>query len=124
MEVNKVVVRFKKGTLMKGKITNFFPDKPKFHLELLSGELAEIDVEQLKAIFFVKDFEGDKARKDTYKDAIPGGGRKVQVKFLDQRCYSRWRQKGPGKVSRWRSTDRFFPGLLAKTQRFLLGTCR
>jgi hypothetical protein len=104
MEVNKVVVRFKKGTLMKGKITNFFPDKPKFHLELLSGELAEIDVEQLKAIFFVKDFEGDKARKDTYKDAIPGGGR--------------------GKVSRWRSTDRFFPGLLAKTQRFLLGACR
>ncbi len=83
MEVNKAVIRFKDGTLMKGKINDFFPNKAQFHLELQTGELVEIDIEQLKSIFFVKDYEGDKARKDIYNDAIHGGGRKIQVKFLD-----------------------------------------
>ncbi len=83
MEPNKVVVRFKDGTLKKGKTNDFFPTKSSFHLELLSGEIININIEDLKAIFFVKDFSGDKDRLDIYDDPVPGGGRKIRVAFLD-----------------------------------------
>ena len=83
MAMNKVVARFKDGTVMKGHTGDFFPNKKDFHLELLSGERVNIDTEQLKAIFFVKDFTGDKNRKDVYNGVVPGGGRKIQVKFKD-----------------------------------------
>ena len=83
MEKNKVVARFKNGTLIKGHTEDFFPNKKTFHLKLLNGETITIETEQLKALFFVKDFEGDKNRKDSYNDAVPGGGRKVQIKFKD-----------------------------------------
>ena len=81
MVKNKVIARFKNGTLMKGQTTDFFPNKT--NLELPSGKVVDIETEQLKALFFVKDFEGDKNRKDSYNDAVPGGGRKVQIKFKD-----------------------------------------
>ena len=42
---------------MKGQTTDFFPNKNDFHLELLSGEIVKIETEQLKSLFFVKDFE-------------------------------------------------------------------
>jgi hypothetical protein len=37
----------------------------------------------LKAIFFVKNYDGAKDHKKAYNDKVPGGGRKIQVKFLD-----------------------------------------
>ena len=83
MATNKVVIKFKDNTIQKGKTSDFFPNKSNFHLEEMSGEIVEINVEKLKAVFFVKDFKGDKSRKDTYKDEIAGGGRKIKVKFFD-----------------------------------------
>ena len=77
MAINMVVVSFKDGTVMKGNTSDFSPNKKDFHLVLLSGEGVKIDTEQLKAIFFVKDFSGNKNRKDSYNDVIPGGGRKL-----------------------------------------------
>jgi hypothetical protein len=83
MEQNKVVVRFKDGNIMKGNTSNFFPNKTLFHLTTVSGEMENIYVEQLKAIFFVKESEGDDSRSDKYDDEIAGGGRKIQVEFSD-----------------------------------------
>jgi hypothetical protein len=83
METNKVVVRFKDGSIMKGKTRDFFPNKASFHLETLNGETKTIDVEQLKAFFWVKDFEGNKSYDEDYKDEIAGTGRKIIVKFSD-----------------------------------------
>lgn len=83
METNKVVARFKNNQILKGKTSNFFPNKTNFHLETQSGELVEISLEQLKALFFVKDFEGDKKREDSYTEPVKGGGRKVRVEFFD-----------------------------------------
>ena len=83
MEQNKVVVQFKDGNIMKGNTSNFFPNKTLFHLTAVSGEMENIDVEQLKAIFFVKESEGDESRSDKYDDEIAGGGRKIQVEFSD-----------------------------------------
>ncbi|MDH3879468.1 MAG: hypothetical protein OET18_16630 [Desulfobacterales bacterium] len=83
METNKVVVRFKDGSIMKGKTNDFFPNKTSFHLETLNGETKTIDVEQLKAFFWVKDFEGNKNYDEDYEDEIAGTGRKIIVKFSD-----------------------------------------
>jgi len=94
MILNKVVARFKDGRIVKGRTNNFFPNKPSFHIMPESGgsaedvrmnelKVIEIPVEALKGAFFVKDLKGDKSRKDMYQDEIPGGGRKVRVKFFD-----------------------------------------
>ena len=83
MEKNKVIARFKDGTLLKGYTDDFFPNKKHFHLQPLNGEIVEIETELLKALFIVKDFEGDKNRNESYTDAVPAGGRKVQITFKD-----------------------------------------
>jgi len=83
MATNKVVVRFKNNSVLKGKTNNFFPNKSFFHLEQLNNEVVEIHLEQLKAIFFVKDFEGDKGHVHAYNDSVAGGGRKIKIQFLD-----------------------------------------
>jgi hypothetical protein len=83
MVTNKVVVRFKDNSVLKGKTSNFFPNKTFFHLQQLDNELIEIQIEELKAIFFVKDFDGNKDHADAYEDNIAGGGRKIKVQFQD-----------------------------------------
>jgi hypothetical protein len=81
--INKVVVKFKDGNALKGHTSNFSPNKTSFHMEQPEGGQIEIHMETLKAIFFVKDMAGDKNHKKTYDDQLAGGGRKIQVRFLD-----------------------------------------
>ena len=50
---------------------------------ILDGDVETIEVENLKALFFVKDYEGNKDHKRDYKDIIAGGGKKVEVSFND-----------------------------------------
>jgi hypothetical protein len=83
VEQNRIVVKFKDHTVLKGKTNDFFPNRIKFHLELLDGSIKEIKVEDIKAIFFVKDFEGNKNHKDSYNDAMSSAGIKTKVKFKD-----------------------------------------
>jgi len=83
MQINKVVAKFKNGSIKKGTTSDFFPNKAIFHLKSATGEILDINIEELKAVYFVKTFEGNKGRMDTYTDDVPGGGRKVQVKFSD-----------------------------------------
>ncbi len=85
--VNKVVVRHKDGTIIKGTTMDFVPGKEIFHLEILeTDEIAEIRVEDLKAIFFVKDFAGrpDYFETRTFPPRPPAAkGRKIAVLFKD-----------------------------------------
>lgn len=93
MVLNRVVARFKDGSLIKGRTNDFSPDRKSFHLEVVGGEMVrvdmealktvEIDMEELKAAFFVKDYEGNKYREDIYGDVITGSGKKVKVHFTD-----------------------------------------
>jgi len=80
---NKIVARFKDNTIKKGTTSNFLPNKPNFNLTLENGEIVDIRTEQLKAIYYVKDYLGNKDRPDAYHDNIPGGGRKIQIEFID-----------------------------------------
>jgi hypothetical protein len=83
MEPNRIVVKFKDNTVSKGKTNNFSPNKAQFHLEDMNGNIVEISIEDLKAVFFVKDFEGNKNHNDNYSDEIVAGGRKIKVVFFD-----------------------------------------
>lgn len=83
MALNKVVLKLRDGTIQKGQTNDFFPNKKKFHIEDLEGNIIEVSTDQLKAIFFVKDFLGDKNYEECYDDIIIGGGRKIEVLFPD-----------------------------------------
>jgi len=83
MKTDKIVLRFKDKTLLKGHAKDFSPGKKIFHMRLLNGETVMVDVEKLKAVFFVKRFKGDKDYKYRYKDALPWGGTRMKVKFSD-----------------------------------------
>jgi len=83
MMTNKVVVKFKDNSIAKGQINNFLPNRTSFHLQQLEGGPIEVYIEDLKAIFFVKNYDGAKNHKKTYSDEAAVGGRKIKVKFLD-----------------------------------------
>ncbi len=83
MGKNKVVARFKNGSILKGNTSDFLPNKSQFHLETEDGGILTVNVDQLKAVFFVKDLAGNKKRVDAYQDDLSGCGRKIRVKFKD-----------------------------------------
>lgn len=83
MGPNLVVIQFKDQSIAKGTTNDFFPNKNKFHLIPEGGKATEIEVEKLKAIFFVKNLNGNKNRQDNYNDEITAGGRKMKVHFKD-----------------------------------------
>ncbi|HKK82744.1 MAG TPA: hypothetical protein VJ958_00790, partial [Atribacterota bacterium] len=63
----KTVVKFNDGKIIKGYTTDFNPNRELFHVSLANddqqegqGEQVEVSVNDIKAVFFVKDFQGDK----------------------------------------------------------------
>lgn len=54
MMTNKVVVKFKDNSIVKGQTNNFLPNKTCFHLLQLEGGQIELHIEDLKAIFLLK----------------------------------------------------------------------
>jgi hypothetical protein len=63
----KVVVKYQNGEIIKGWVEDFRPDRDTFILfpliEYSEEERLEINFDSLKAVFFVKDFIGDKNYK-------------------------------------------------------------
>ena len=84
MDRQKVVLRFVDGRLIKGHLDDFSPKADFVLLEKESGAKQRFGVDELKAIFFVRTFEGDKTRseKKSFENEIPPGKR-VFVKFKD-----------------------------------------
>lgn len=82
-----VVVRFVDGRILKGTTRDFAPNKIQFHLFPWGEEdykALEIVVGALKAIFFVKSYEGNKEHVENNSfDRASGQGRKLVVTFKD-----------------------------------------
>lgn len=83
MIFSKVVAQFKDKTVMKGKTFNFSQNREVFHLHRLDGKTVDIQLEDLKAVFFVKDYRGDKNHHYLYTDTVEGGGTKIEIQFFD-----------------------------------------
>ncbi len=82
--VIKIVIRYADGRLRKGTTQDFFPNKDNFHMiDKDSGQVHAIDVRDLKAVFFVKSFEGNPKYEDRFDVERVGLGRKIRVHFKD-----------------------------------------
>jgi hypothetical protein len=88
--VNKVVARFRDGGMVKGSTSDFIPAKESFHVAPSDAPVGAkprlVHVKDLKAIFFVKDFDGRPDYTPTNEfdsDRVPAGSRKIRVVFTD-----------------------------------------
>jgi hypothetical protein len=89
LEASKIIARFQDGKMLKGYTQNFFPNRPVFHVLPMDAARAtksvEIRVSELKAVFFVRDFLGNKGY-DERKVLDPGEkaqGHLIEVTFKD-----------------------------------------
>ena len=88
MESIKIIARYSDGHMAKGYTQDFFSNKAIFHLypyDTESAERVEIQLKDLKAVFFVRDFGGDPTYKERKKflETEKPSGRAVEVTFKD-----------------------------------------
>ncbi len=81
---NQIIVRFSNGNILKGTTADLFPNKALFHLkDNDSGALQEIGISNLKAVYFVKSFEGNPDYHEKTDIERVGLGKKIKVHFKD-----------------------------------------
>lgn len=82
-----VVARFVDGRVLKGTTQDFSPHKPLFHLAIWDDPAARaltVPVGALKALFFVRTYEGDPKHVENHDFThAKGQGRKILVTFFD-----------------------------------------
>ena len=85
--LQKIVVRFADGQLLKGFTQDFHPTRPQFSLwpavNSTPSERVVVPLHKLKAVFFVKDFDGNPSYRERKSFIKKGQGRRVEVTFLD-----------------------------------------
>lgn len=84
--MNQVVARFADGQLLKGETGDFYPAKDTFHIVTREQPRpVEVKTAQLKALFFVKDLQGNPnhLEKGAFDPNLPAPGRKIMVTFQD-----------------------------------------
>jgi small nuclear ribonucleoprotein (snRNP)-like protein len=83
----KVVARYRDGRVVKGHTQSFDPNKPEFRLQLVGTEDTAlpdtIAVADLKAVFFVRDFDGNREYNEAKGYEKRPAGRIVEVTFFD-----------------------------------------
>lgn len=81
---NRIIARFTDGKILKGTTSDLLPNKTVFHLsENETGAIQKIDIIHLKAIYFVKSFEGNKDYQEKTDIDRVGLGKKILVSFKD-----------------------------------------
>ena len=87
--MNKIIARFADGRIVKGTTVDFFPTKDLFHVSVETAsagtKAVEINTNDLKALFFVKDFVGDSQHVESneFDPSHPPAGRRIRVVFGD-----------------------------------------
>jgi hypothetical protein len=85
----KIVVRYQNGSMLKGYAQDFSPGAQYFHVRAegakTSVPLTRVVMQELKAVFFVRDFVGNGSYKEGKSFVLgkPLSGRKVEVTFQD-----------------------------------------
>jgi hypothetical protein len=80
----RVVVHYLDGALLKGVTHDINPNRDSFHVkDHLSGEVAFVEFRDLKAVFFVKSYEGDPAYEERRDLAQNGFGPRIRISFRD-----------------------------------------
>jgi hypothetical protein len=87
--MNRVVARYADGRIVKGMTSDFTPAKESFHVTEAAAPAGAkpvtIQTNQLKALFFVKDYAGDPrhSERNEFDPARPPVGRRIRVAFKD-----------------------------------------
>ncbi|MBI5640726.1 MAG: hypothetical protein HZA17_09895 [Nitrospirae bacterium] len=81
----KAVIRFNNGCVMKGFLKDFSTELEEMSFEEAgTGAIHRIRIEELKAVFFVKSFEGNSSHKEKKSYGITRSkGNRVFIKFRD-----------------------------------------
>jgi hypothetical protein len=87
-EAVRVVAHYVDGRILKGTTQDFRPNRPTFHLVPASGKaIVDVRCADLKAVFFVKTFEGSatrtKLRGFVQAPSETTQGKKIAVRFKD-----------------------------------------
>jgi hypothetical protein len=81
------VVRHADGKILKGYTQDFHPSRTQFSLwpsiSATPGERVVVAIARLKALFFVRDFNGSPKHKESKAFSSRGQGRRVEVTFSD-----------------------------------------
>lgn len=84
---NKIVARYRDGRTIKGASLDIDPGRPLCHVRTPEGKTVEVQLKDLKALFFVRSFEGDSARVEEQtpdpQDLRSRGSRLVTLTFED-----------------------------------------
>ena len=88
MERAKVVAQYANGKIIKGYTLDFFPNKDRFHvipIDKPTDKPTEVVVNQLKAVFVVKDFNGNPQyiERKGYMEGDTPYGTTLEVTFGD-----------------------------------------
>lgn len=87
--MNKIVARFADGKIIKGTTVDFFPTKDFFHVKEVNApegtNPTKIQIKDLKALFFVKDYAGDPqhVKSNEFDPSRPPVGRQIKIVFKD-----------------------------------------
>lgn len=102
-----VVVHYKDGQIRKGYTQNFAFYRDTFYLTEVDSQTqeelrsVEVPVEDLKAVFFVKDFEGNPDHRSDPEAVRHGFGDRVEITFRDSETLS-------GYTRRYKESDKGF----------------
>ena len=93
-ETNLVVVRYLNGKCIKGSTQDFFPERISFHVQARGtgsggpAETTQVKMAELKAVFFVRDLNGNSAHIKSRKFGVQApslaSAKKIAVLFKDQ----------------------------------------
>lgn len=87
--MQKVVARFSDGRIIKGTTSDFVPEADRFHVDVETvpegSRAVEVEIRDLKALFFVKDLQGDPqhGEKKEFDPSYPQVGTRIRVVFDD-----------------------------------------
>jgi len=83
----KIVVRYADGDIIKGYTQDFHPARTLFSLwptiNAAPADRIVIPMARLKAVFFVRDFDGNPDYRERKTFTVKGQGRRVEVTFTD-----------------------------------------
>lgn len=80
---SRVVARFRDGRMVKGTTTNFAPGKPSFHLAAVDRTVIEIKLTELKAVFFVRELNGNPGYREVKAFEQRNYGQRIACRFGD-----------------------------------------
>ncbi len=95
MNRERVILRFLDGRLLRGYIDDFSATDEFVSFENGLSETQRIGVHELKAIFFVRTFEGKRSysEKKSFREPV-SLGKRVFVKFKDSECMTGYLEGG------------------------------